>query len=78
MMAGVRHSHATRNAVIIGPEKELIDSKNLVKVQANYRYDMRRHFFSQRVVDNWNILPSSVKNASNMNNFNNLYDAWKK
>ena len=51
-MAGERHTHATRNAAIIGPEQEQLGSKNLVKVQANYRYNMRRHFFSQRVVDN--------------------------
>ena len=77
-MAGDRHGHATRNTVIIGPEEEQLGSKNLAKVQANYRYDMRRNFFSQRVVENWNILPSSVKNASDVNNFKNLYDAWKK
>ena len=77
-MAGDRHSHATRNTAVIGPENEQLSNKNLVKVQANYRYDMRRNFFSQRVVDNWNILPNSVKNAADVNSFKNLYDAWKK
>ena len=40
-MAGDRHSHATRNAVIIGPEDEQLGSKNLTKVQANYRYEAK-------------------------------------
>ena len=56
-MAGDSHTHATRNTVVIGPENEQLGNKNVVKVQANYRYDMRRNFFSQRVVDNWNTLP---------------------
>ena len=33
------------------------------------RLDVRRHAFSQRVVDEWNSLPQSVIEASNVNSF---------
>ena len=74
-MAGDRHSHATRNTVNIGPEEIQTSTKNFVMGKSNG--DIRRYFFSQRVVENWNNLPSSVKDASSVNNFKNLYDAWK-
>ena len=32
-------------------------------------WDVRRHAFSQRVVDEWNSLPQSVIEASNVNSF---------
>ena len=78
-MAGDRHNHATRNIVTIGPEREepeIVDNKNFVKEKS--KSDIRRYFFSQRVVDHWNVLPSSVKNAADVNSFKNLYDSWKK
>ena len=64
------------NVFTTRPEEKQIDNKNFVREQSNG--DIRRNFFSQRVVENWNNLPISVKNASNVNNFKNLYDAWKK
>ena len=76
-MVSDTHNHATRNTVTLGPEKKQVDNKNIVMGKAP-NYDMRRYFFSQRVVENWNALPSSVKNATDVNNFKNLYDAWKK
>ena len=53
-----------------------VDNKNIVKQKA--KTDLRRYFYSHRVVDNWNELPSLVKNATDVNNFKNLYDAWTK
>ena len=42
--------------------------------------DLRRNFFSQRVVDSWNNLPDSVKQAQSVNQFKNCLDdhlqAW--
>ena len=79
-MAGERHNHATRNAMTIRPgeegREERVDNMNLVKQKANS--DIRRHFYSLRVVDHWNDLPSSVKNAKDVNDFKNQYDAWSK
>ena len=40
-------------------------------------YDFRRNFFSHRVVDPWNALPSEVKFATSVNNFKNTYDSYK-
>ena len=53
-----------------------VDNRNIVKQKA--KSDLRRNFFSHRIVDNWNRLPISVKNATDVNNFKNLYDAWSK
>ena len=80
-MVGDRHSHATRNTVTIEAgvtpgEEERVDNKNIVKKQA--KSDLRRNFFSYRVVDNWNNLPSTVRNAETVNSFKNKYDAWIK
>ena len=74
------HSHATRNktTIIVGSEpaeEERMDNKNLVKEKS--KGSIRQNFFSQRVVDHWNKLPSAVKNAKDVNNFKNLYDSWK-
>ena len=77
-MAG--HGHATRNVVTIGPsvegrEPQHLDNKNIVKQKP--KLDIRKYSFSHRVVDHWNNLPNSVKNAADVNNFKNLYDAFK-
>ena len=75
-MARDRHKHHTRNTVIIGPKDKVVGNKNLVKKKVTL--DIRKNFFSQRVVEQWNELPNCVQNASDVNNFKNLYDAWKK
>ena len=36
--------------------------------------DVRKFFFSQRVVDKWNKLPDSVKQADTVNTFKNRLD----
>jgi hypothetical protein len=33
------------------------------------RLEVRRHFFSNRVVEAWNLIPSTVKNATTVSNF---------
>ena len=38
------------------------------------RLEIRRNFFSQRVVNCWNSLPSEVVNVKTVNNFKNTYD----
>ena len=69
----------TNSTIIVGSEpaeEERMDNKNLVKEKS--KGSIRQNFFSQRVVEPWNILPSSVKNAVDVNSFKNLYDSWKK
>jgi hypothetical protein len=41
------------------------------------RLDVRKHFFSNRVIDEWNSLPQSVIDAESVNAFKNRYDKWK-
>lgn len=49
------------------------DPLNLVKPRA--RLDIRQNFFSIRVVDKWNSLPSQIKSAKSINAFKNAYDS---
>ena len=90
-LAGDRHNHTTRHSVTIEPRGEEMDNRNFPLDNNNFvevdnrnivkqkvKSDLRRNFFSNRIVDHWNRLPSSVKNATDVNNFKNLYDAWSK
>jgi len=44
-------------------------------VKGRTRYDMRKHFFSERIIHVWNSLPSNVVNASTVNEFKSKIDA---
>jgi len=37
------------------------------------RLDIRRQFFSQRVIENWNSIPSEIKNSLTVTSFKNAY-----
>ena len=41
------------------------------------RLEVRRNFFSNRVVDSWNQIPSEVKNARTVSMFKRLYKAHR-
>src|SRR3989442_374839 len=45
-------------------------------VKSRSRLDIRKHFFSQRVVNGWNKLPDSVVEAESVNSFRNKYDSY--
>ena len=38
--------------------------------------DIRKNFFSLRVINKWNSLPEEVKNACSLNSFKNMYDSY--
>ena len=48
------------------------DSLNLVKPVV--KLEIRKNFFSYRVIDLWNALPYDVKHARNTVQFKQLYD----
>lgn len=40
------------------------------------RLDIRKHFFSQRVVNQWNSLPADIVDSTSVNSFKNKYDKF--
>ena len=40
------------------------------------RLDIRKNFFSQRIVNGWNSLPGDVVGAESINSFKNRYDKF--
>ena len=76
-IAADQHNHATRQARVVvradnANENEAVPTINLTKPKANK--DPRKHFFTHRVVDNWNNLDQLVKAATTVNKFKKLYD----
>ncbi len=43
-------------------------------IQQRYNGDIRKHFFSMRVVPKWNNLPNEVKNCETVPAFKTNYD----
>ena len=52
---------------------------NHYKLQSHtFHYDLRKHFFSARIVNTWNSLPNSVVDACTVNAFKARLDKfWK-
>jgi len=40
------------------------------------RTELRRHFFTQRITDTWNSLPSDIRNSGTLNVFKNALDRF--
>ena len=68
-LAGANHNHATRLGQELGQNDLTISTLNLAK--PTYIREPRSHFFSHRVVDQWNSLPSYVKFSTSVHNFKN-------
>ena len=45
-------------------------------VKNGSRQDGTKHFFSQRVVNEWNALPEIVVESKSVNSFKNNYDKY--
>ena len=39
--------------------------------------EIRKNFFTNRIVSSWNALPKEVRDAESVNSFKNNYDDWK-
>ena len=51
---------------------------NDCKIYKSYnRTNIRKNFFSQRVVNHWNELPNSVINSTTVNDLKKKYDKFK-
>ena len=70
-LSSSNHSYATRQTTTISGDTS---TPYFGLVKQPFRLELRRNFFSQRVVNPWNALPSSVKNSLSVNNFKNNYD----
>ena len=71
--------------------KNKMDSSTLFKLQDNNRtrghslklekgrnrLDIRKNFFSQRVINNWNALPREIVESESTNKFKNKYDKYR-
>ena len=53
------------------PTRNNVVRHNLVPKNANHEF--RRQFFSSRVVDKWNSLPTDVREAKTVSHFKRLY-----
>ena len=45
--------------------------------QQRARLEVRRNFFSQRVVESWNKIPTVIKDTTNVSSFKRLYGAHR-
>ena len=59
-----RHNLSTRSAA------------NKFLVAEKCHLNIRKYFFSNRIVHKWNSLPLDVREANSVNDFKNLYDDW--
>ena len=74
-ISGSDHQHATRGAVTVNDPEEEVHPSNMNIAKPKAEGEIRRNFFSHRVVDNWNKLPADVKSATSVNDFKNMYDS---
>ena len=62
----------TRQAVTISEVGTVLATDNLMKPKS--KLEIRKNFFSCRVVDHWNNLPGDVRRAANVPEFKKKYD----
>ena len=69
---GDERDRATRSTVQIGEDG--LPSSKLTLKPGKWNLNVRKHFFSNRVVDQWNSLPESLKCAASVVDFKIGYD----
>ena len=74
----ILHNKYDSNAVGLN-----LNLSNIVHTRSKYKlvkyrpkYDLRKFFFSERVVELWNSLPLSVVQAETVNTFKNRLDKY--
>ena len=61
------------------PDRHSVETRSYVEnllVPEKCRLNVRKHFFSCRVVNDWNAMQSSIRNATSVNAFKNEYDMY--
>ena len=66
--------HKTRQAACISSDGAVSGTMNIIK--PNVRLDIRKNFFSNRIVNLWNKLPNEVKQALSVHDFKVRYDKY--
>ena len=62
-------------SLVGGKERETrINDQQTTLIRPRCKHETRERFFSVRVVDRWNKLPSHVREATTINIFKNEYD----
>ena len=74
MMKG--YSKVDYNKFFSLSENKVTRGHNLKLEKSRSKLDIRKYFFSKRVVDMWNGLPQSVIDATSVNNLKNRYDRY--
>ena len=64
----------TRQAISLTADGTIAGTENLIKPKS--RLDVRKHFFSCRVVDPWNNLPDDVRKSCGVDDFKKNYDHY--
>ena len=65
--------------VLVGPQPGRLTratSHPLNIVRGNFNTDIRKNFFSNRVIDTWNSLPDYLKDSVTVNSFKNGLKVW--
>ena len=66
----------TQNALFVLNESGKTRGHKMKLHKQYARLDVRKHFFSNRVVDLWNSLPEYVISANSVNSFKNRLDKY--
>ena len=73
----VSGNHTTNPTIDLKLSNISISRGNMYKLQlSNVHYNLRKHFFSNRIVAVWNSLPNIIVNAESTNIFKNRLDRF--
>ena len=67
---------ATRGNTVV--EDGRVEKKSNIICKKTVRMDIRKNFFTHRVVNGWNGLPEKIRSQRSLNAFKNELDAWMK
>ena len=71
--------YGNRNFFSLAKDRHSIDTRSAAEgllVSQKTTLEIRRNFFSSRVVNAWNALPVEIRTASSVNSFKNSYDLY--